>query len=189
MGNAPSKVKTGAIVLGRVMLVFLGWCLVMTIYFTTYSQLERNAVPVSVSPFRDFGVEQWDSGYFNAKGSLKNNLAHNDGDELIIGTTDITCIKSGNTCVISTATEYDGFMNLDVSAYNIDSWGSKQITFNDTSSICANANYIIDRRAQIFSETIRKKRCDSRLRLKVCVTSMRQYEEHEPFSCQWSAGS
>ncbi len=157
MTSAPSKVKVGAIILGRVMLIFLGWCLVMTIYFTTYNQFERNAVPVSISPFRDFSVEQWDNGYFYAKGSLKNDSAKNDGEELTLSTTDITCVKASNTCTIATADEFDGFMGLDVSIYDIDLWDSKLITINETSSICNNNTYVIDRIAQTFNIAVRKK--------------------------------
>ena len=157
MSGAISKGKAGAIILGRVMLVFLGWCLVMTIYFTTYNQLERNAVPVSISPFRDFSAQQWDDGYFNAKGSFENQSAENDGDELLLQTNDITCVKTSNTCVIATADEFDGFMNLDVTTYGIDLWDSKQITFSSTSSICANWTYAVDRITQTVNAARRKK--------------------------------
>lgn len=157
MSSASSKVKVVAVAIGRPILIFLGWVLIMVIYFTTYNQFERNAVPVSISPFRDFDAEQWDNGYFHAQGSLKNQSAENDGDQLVLATTNISCIKTSNTCIIGTADVYDRFMGLDVSSYNIDVWDSRSITFSDTSSICANSTYIVDRVAQTFNIAVHKK--------------------------------
>lgn len=157
MTSASSRAKAVAIGLGRVILIFFGWCLVMTIYFTTYNQLEFNAVPVAISPFKDFSASQWDNGYFYAQGSLKNESAEEDGDELTLGTTNITCIQASRICIIATANEFDRFMGLDLSTFDVDVWDSKQIVFDDTSSICANNTYVIDRLAQTFSIAVRKK--------------------------------
>ncbi len=157
MSSAPIKVKAGAILLGRIVLIFLGWCLVMTIYITTYNQIERNAVPVSIPPYRDFSVEQWENGYFHAKGSLKNESAKKDGAEVALQTIDLTCRKASNTCVISTAKEFNGFKNRDVSTYNIEIWDSKLIAFSDSSSICTNYTYVVNRIAQTFNIAVRSK--------------------------------
>lgn len=157
MSSAPIKIKAGAILLGRIVLIFLGWCLVMTIYITTYNQIERNAVPTSIPPFRDFSVEQWDNGYFHVNGSLKNESAKKIGEEATLQTTDLTCRKASNTCVISTAKEFNGFMNREVSSYNIEIWDSKSIAFSDSSSICTNYTYVVDRIAQTFNISVRNK--------------------------------
>ena len=155
--SAGSRVRAGAVTLGRVVLVFLGWCLVMAIYSTTYDQFQRNAVPVTVAPWRDFSLEQWDGGYFDAKGSLHTDNAEDQGDRQVLGTTDITCIKSANNCTIATADIFNGNMHLDTTDFDIDRWDAQQITFHDDSSICMNNSYVIDRAAQTFVLIARKK--------------------------------
>ena len=119
--------------------------------------LESSAVRVAVSPFLDVNFGQWDAGYFNARGSFRNISAQNDGDELTLQTNDISCLKQTNTCTIASAREFQGFMDLDVTSYNIDLWDAKQITFSDTSSICENWVYVIDREAQAITGLGRKK--------------------------------
>ena len=157
MISASSKARSGAAAGGRVFLVFLGCCAVMLIYVSIYGMLESSAVRVAVSPFLDVNFGQWDTGYFNAKGSFRNISAENDGDELTLQTNDITCLKNTNTCTITTADEFHGFMDLEIRNYNIDLWNAKQITFSDTSSICANWVYVIDRAAQSINGLGRKK--------------------------------
>lgn len=149
--SSKAKAQAWARVVGWVFLVFLGWCLVMLAYGLIYGAMEKEAVPVGILPSLNVSTQQWDTGYLNARGSFRNIAAEDDGDELTINTVDITCLKASMSCVIATASEFDSFMNLDVSHYDVDTWDDKQIRFGDTSSICANWTYVIDRPAGTVS--------------------------------------
>lgn len=155
--RTPIRARTVAAIVGRVLLIFIGWCVLMVTYLFIYAALEKDAVPVLISPFKDVQVFGWDSGFVKAEGSFKNQSAENDDDELIMATSDITCDKSKNECTIATASEYSGFMNLDVSTYRIDSWDDKTIRMSDDSSICAEWSYAIDRATQTMNGTRRLK--------------------------------
>lgn len=154
--SGAGKIKTGAITFGRFVLILLGWCLVMAAYLTTYNQFESNALPVTLGP-KDFSAEQWDNGFFHTKGALQNKAAINPGDEMVPGVTNVDCVKSTNTCTISTADVFDGFLNLDVTSYDIDAWSGDVIRFSDSTSICVDAVYVINRVGQTFSIISHKK--------------------------------
>lgn len=157
MDTGQSRAKGIAILLARVLLIGLGWCLVMVIYATTYQQLQFNASPVTMTPFLDFQTESWDQGYFHAKGSLQNDNARDDGEELVLLTVDVSCQKDHNQCTVATADYFDSAVNLDVTPYDIERWDDNEITWSDSSSICANNTYVINRKAQTFTISVRKK--------------------------------
>jgi hypothetical protein len=154
---AGRNIKIGAAWVGIILLILIGWCVIMAAYLTIYGTLESNAVPVSFGSTKVFSSERWDSGYFHAEGSYKDNSAVEDGDELIPQVNDITCIRQSNTCTIATADVYDHFLNLDVTNYDVETWNDKQITFSDDSSICASSSFTIDRASQSFNVMVRKK--------------------------------
>ena len=129
----------------------------MAAYLAIYNMLESNAVPVSFGYTKDFSAEQWDSGYFHAKGSYKNTSAVEDGDEMVPQVDEITCTKQANTCTIAIADVYDHFLHLDVTTFDVETWNDKQITFFDDSSVCAVSSFTIDRTSLSFNILSRKK--------------------------------
>lgn len=151
------NIKIGAAWVGIALLIFIGWCVIMTAYLTIYGTFESNAVPVSFGSTKDFSAEQWDGGYFHAKGTYKNNSAVEDGDEMVPQVDDISCIRQTNTCTIAIADVYDHFLNIDVTSYDVETWNDKQITFSDDSSTCASSSFTIDRASQSFNLMVRKK--------------------------------
>lgn len=152
-----SKIKIGAAWVGIVLSIFIGWCVIMAAYLAIYGTFESNDVPVSFGSTKDFSAEQWDGGYFHAKGTYKNNSAVEDGDEMVPQVDDITCIRKTNTCTIAIADVYDHFLDLNVTSYDIESWNDKQITFSDDSSICVSSSFTIDRASQSLNLMQRKK--------------------------------
>jgi len=152
-----SKIKIGAVWLGIALLIAIGWCVTMAAYLAIYGTFESNAVPVSFGYARKFSAEQWDGGYFHAKGSYKNNSAVDDGDELVPQVNDITCIRQTNTCTIADANVYNHSLSLYVTKYDVESWNDKQIIFSDDSPICASTSFTIDRASQSFNLLVRKK--------------------------------
>jgi hypothetical protein len=148
--------KAGAITLGRAVLIFLGWCLLMIGYLLVYGAFEQQAVPV-ILPLREFSTQLWDRGYFHAKGSYRNESAIDAGDDIITGTTDITCTRSTLTCTVAVATVSDGFLNIDTDRYTDVNWDEQQITFSDDSATCATSSFVIDRASQSMNLLIRKK--------------------------------
>ncbi len=150
------KAIWGAILFGKALLIVIGWCVIMAFYFVTYAQIEGNAVPVMV-PTMSFTPEMWNDGYFSAKGSWENSSATEPGDRMILGTVDVSCNKSSNTCTVSSADVFDSYLNLDVTHYDIDTWDDRFITFHDDSSICANDAFVIDRNGRTVNLAARKK--------------------------------
>jgi hypothetical protein len=55
-------------------LLFMGWCALIAIYFAIYGEAETAALP-PVLPTKSFSTEMWDQGYFEATGSLINSSA------------------------------------------------------------------------------------------------------------------
>lgn len=155
--SASSKIRIGAAWVGIALLIFGGWCVIIVTYLVLYNTLESVAVPVSFGYAKDFSVEQWESGYFHAKGTYKNTSAVDDGDEMVPQTDDITCTTQSNTCTIAIASVFDNFLDLDVTIYDVATWSDKQIIFSDDSSICASSSFIIDRVSQSFNLVVRKK--------------------------------
>lgn len=151
-----AELQTFAKNAGWGLLVILGWLGIMALYFTVYGLIEQDAVPISLGT-RTFEVEQWDAGYFSAKGSYQNDNAVEDGDELPLQTEAVSCVKATNTCTIASADVYDHYLNVDLSSYDITAWTDKQITFGDDSAICATSTFIIDRTAQSMTLLARKK--------------------------------
>ena len=96
-------------------------------------------------------------GFFQAKGALKNDAAVESGDELPPEAAYISCSKSTNTCTVTTADVFDHFLNLDSTDYDIETWNEHQITFKTDFAVCATSSYAIDREAETFTLTVRKK--------------------------------
>ncbi|WP_242140684.1 hypothetical protein [Sphingomonas sp. TREG-RG-20F-R18-01] len=138
------------------MLVLIGWCAVMALYLATYTQFEHNAVPVMVASM-DFSPESWDQGYFHAKGTMENTNAEEEGDRMVLGSTDVSCDRGAKTCNVATADVFDRFLNLDVTPYDIDSWDNRFITFHSDASICAISTWTIDRTGKTVSLAVKKK--------------------------------
>ena len=103
------KLKTAAMTVARMLAILMGWLLIIVLYLGVYDLLERRAVPVAAGG-KTFWATNWDRGYFFAEGSLSNDDASTPGDDLVFGTTKITCIRDRLTCSISTADVHDGFL-------------------------------------------------------------------------------
>ena len=134
----------------------MGWCLMMTTYFSVYDLLEKTSVPVSVGGY-DFIAQNWDNGYFIATGSLANLDAITPGDKITLGTTHIKCIRATNVCTVTTASVWDGQLSLDVSDFDITEWSNRFIYFSNDSGVCAEQYYTIDRVAESFSYLDKRK--------------------------------
>ncbi len=154
--SVKTNIKTVGATGPRLFAILMGWCLLMTIYFSVYDLLERNSVPVAVGS-KDFETTNWDKGYFSASGSLANENAVTPCDELVLGTSKIRCVRDTKTCTISTATVYSGVLGLDISDYDIKEWSNRFIYFDDKSSICAEQYYVVDRVTQAFSYLSKRK--------------------------------
>ena len=151
-----AKAKAGAGYIGAAMLILLGWCLMMILYFWVYDAFESKAVPVKLG-LREFSTDMWNQGYFHAKGSLRNESAEEDGDRMLPGVTDIWCSRLKMTCTVAIATVFDGYLDLDVTPYDVETWNDRIITFSDSTSMCANLSYVIDRVGQTYNFAVRKK--------------------------------
>lgn len=141
----------------RIIAIVMGWCLIMVSYFSVYDLFERANGPISVGSSKYFDANNWDNGYFFATGSLSNESAVTPGDELVLGTTRISCNRANNNCTITTASVFDGFLSLDVSDFDIEEWGKRYITFSDNSAICDEQYYTVDRVTQSFNYLSKKK--------------------------------
>ena len=149
-------IRTTAIRLGWALLILVGWCLVMVAYFETYNFAENNAVPVGLPP-KDFVTDQWDQGYFQAKGALQNDAAVEAGDELAPTAAYLSCVRASNTCTVTTADVFDRYLNLDSTDYDISTWDQHRISFSSDSAICVISNFAIDRETKTYTQTVRKK--------------------------------
>lgn len=149
MNGAPSRDTL-------VMVALLGWCAMMVLYWTVYNVLESRAVPVTL-PTRDFETYYWDFGTFYASGSLLNESAKNAGEDLVPGTTRISCVRETSSCDISTATVFDHFLYLDTSHFDGVTWNARQITFVDDTPMCVTVSYVIDRASKTMTLTARSR--------------------------------
>jgi hypothetical protein len=71
--------------------VLIGWLCVMVAYFAIYDDFEFHAIPVAVTPFKDFDGK-WEDGYVAMAGSFASDT-NNPNEELPLQTSNITCSK------------------------------------------------------------------------------------------------
>jgi hypothetical protein len=128
----------------------------MACYLAFYTHLQDEAVPVMVAP-KTVTTEMWVQGYVSLEGTLTDHAAFTAGDELPLQTTRIWCARDKNMCAVAMADAFHNFLSLDLTVHELDSWTDRLITFSDDSSICVNATYAIDRVAQTFTMTVKKK--------------------------------
>lgn len=150
------KAKTTVSWLFRALVALIVWSALMFFYLKSYDFIEQSAVPVTLA-MKDFATSNWRDGYFSAKGSFENQSAILPGDELPLQTNAVTCQKSSNTCTIATADVFDGYLDVDLSSFDITSWTAQEITFADDSPICVTNSYVINRAAQTLTLLVRKR--------------------------------
>lgn len=139
--------------------IVIGWLCLMAVYVSLYGAFEREAVPVSVSPFKDFYAPQWEQGYVFMAGSLANDTANPD-DQLLLQTSKITCRKDQKECSIATASIFNRQVMIDEDRYDITEWTDRFISFENDAPICYTEYYTINRVAQSL-EMISKKKKDA----------------------------
>ncbi len=137
-------------------IILIGWLCVMAAYFFTYDVFERRAIPVSVTPFKDF-YERWGDGYVFLAGSFASDTT-DPKEELPLQTSKITCVKKTKTCRIATARIINSSqVAVDDDTFDIKSWTDQLIAFDDDSAICSVQRYTINRAAQSLQITSMKK--------------------------------
>ena len=154
MTGQPKLRRMGRL-LGLSAAILLGWLFVMAAYFFTYDVFERRAIPVAVTPFKDF-YERWDDGYVSLAGSFASDTT-DQKEELPLQTSKITCIKETKTCRIATARIFSSQVAVDDDTFDIKSWTDQLIAFDDDSAICSVQHYTINRAAQSLQITSNKK--------------------------------
>lgn len=154
MTAQPELRRTGRL-LGLISAILMGWVCVMAAYFFIYDIFERRAIPVAVTPFKDF-YERWGDGYVSLAGSFASDTT-DPKEELPLQTSKITCIKETKTCRIATARIFSSQVAVDDDTFDIKSWTDQLIAFDDDSGICSVQHYTINRAAQSLQITSNKK--------------------------------
>jgi len=175
----PSKSRRTGRLLGLGAAVLIGWLCVMAAYFFIYDVFERRAIPVAVTPFKDF-YERWEEGYVSLAGSFASDTI-DPKEELPLQTSKITCIKETKTCRIATASIINSSqVAVDDDTFDIKSWTDQLIAFDDDSAICSVQHYTVNRAAQSLQITSKKK---PNVTEKVCQTMLD--EQHITLQKGW----
>ena len=148
-----SRLQRTGVVIAQGLVVLIGWLCIMVAYSSIYDAFEKNAIPVSVTPFKDF---YWDGGYVFLAGSFASDTPESD-EELPLQTSKITCLKKTGTCDVATAKIVSDQVSVDDHTFDIKEWTDQFIAVDDDSPICSTQHYIINRAAESLQIVSKKK--------------------------------